>query len=841
LEQLKIFDPDGDQSGMLVYTLNPSVRIAAAWGQDPAVATVAQPGLDVASLVPPMREGDGGKRSTIAIDADADGVVSCGDTLEYDIRGISNARTNIPGPFNVQDNLPSTVTYVTGTTRYRFMVGGAWQAWTSIVDNGTGSAFPLDGAGFSVPGNLAAGQQFQVVFRATIVPRESLTGSTIENTGQVEISPYGLLLPISWTDTIYGSLGDRVWSDVNGDGVQDAGENGIPNIDVYLDYDSDGVRDANEPQSTTNASGSYLFTGLTAGTYVVRVDNADIAAANVGYGPTYDLDGIATSHRASVTLGIAEDKTDVDFGYRIGASVGDRVWMDRDNDGVQENGEPGINGVRVYLDNDGDGVWDANEPNTITSGDGTWYIGNLNAGTYLVRIDTTTLSVGATQTYDRDGTATAHRASVTLLGAEHRADLDFGYRGSYSIGDLVWEDTDANGVVSTTTTNYNVINGRIDLNNSGSADNSDDGFIGTMRIINGYVDIDNDNSNPTDSGDDGSFLGYTIIDGSVDVNNSGSISNGDDGTISYSVTSETGIANVRVYLDMNGNGVFDAIEPSNVTTAAGAYSIGNLFNGTYTVRVNASTLPSSYVQTYDLTSPSTDHTATVVVNGANRTDADFGYRNDASLGDLIWNDRDGDGVRDAGEPGIPGVWVYIDADGDNYFDQGIERYTITDLTGFYRFENLAAGTYSVRVEIATLPQGSTQTYDLDAALDHETNRTLTTSQEATDVDFGYRATAGFSDRVWNDSNGNGTQDGGEAGIANVRVYADINGNGTFESATEPAVLTDSNGAYLIGNLVPGTYTARVDVSTLPAGMTQTFDATGGLDHAATFTLSATQV
>lgn len=835
LEQAKIFDPDGDQSGMLVYTLNPSVRIAAAWGQDPAIATVAQPGLDVASLVPPMREGDGGKRSSIAVDADGDGEVSCGDTLEYDIRGVSNARTNIPGPFAVQDDLPATVTYVPGSTRYRFMVGDAWQAWTSIPDDGSGTPFPLDGAGFSVPGNLASGQQFQVTFRATIVPRESLTGSTIENTGQVEISPYGLLLPISWTDTVYGSIGDRLWADLDGDGVQDPGESGIPNIEVHLDRDNDGIRDAGEPVVATDASGNYLFAGLTAGNYVVRVDPADIAAANVGYGPTYDLDGIATSHVAAVTLGIAEDRLDVDFGYRVGASVGDRVWMDRDNDGVQENGEPGINGVRVYLDANNNNAYDSGEPNTVTSGDGTWYIGNLNPGTYAIRVDTATLPASATQTFDLNG-GLDHEASVTLLGAEHRGDLDFGYRGPYSIGDLVWEDVNADGISSVSTTR-NVYNALIDISQNGSGGNEDDGTFAGYVVSNGRIDISGNGSIGNE--DDGTLFGVNIVNGYFDITGNGSNGNDDDGSVTHTV-SEAGIANVRVYLDMDGDGIFDATEPSAVTNSSGVYSIGNLFNGTYLVRVVPSTLPSSYVQTYDLVSPISDHTASVTVSGANRTDVDFGYRNDASLGDLVWNDRDNDGVRDVGEPGIPGVWVYIDSDNDNAFDQGIERFEITDLNGFYRFENLAAGTYNVRVEISTLPQGSTQTYDLNGGLDHEASRTLTTSQEATDVDFGYRASAAFGDYVWNDADADGVQDGGETGIASVRVYLDINGNGGFDSATESAALTDSNGAYSIGNLVPGTYTARIDVTTLPANMTQTFDATGGLDHAATFTLSATQ-
>jgi hypothetical protein len=832
LQQQKIFDPDGDQSGMLVYTLDSTVKIAAAWAQDPTVATAAQPGLDVSTLLPPLREGEGGKRSSVAVDADLDGYLSAGDTLEYDIRGINSARSAIPGPFAVTDNLPGDVVYVPGTTRYRFRVGGAWQAWVSIPDNGSGTAFPLDGSGFSVPGSLAVGGEVQVTFRATVKNYGSLSGLAITNSGTVEISPYGLLLPIEWSDVVYGSIGDRVWHDPDGDGVQDAGETGIPNIDVFADLNNNGVRDAGEPWSTTNSNGDYLLAGLIAGTYTVRVDPSDIAAANVGYGPTYDLDGISSSHVAVVTLNSAQDRVDADFGYRVGASVGDRVWMDRDGDGVQESGEPGINGIRVYLDLDNDNLYDVGEPNTITSGDGTYYIGNLNAGTYTVRVDTTGLPAGATQTFDLNG-GLDHEASVTLIAAEHRGDLDFGYRGSLSIGDLVWDDPDADG----TRVTYNVIDGRIDINNSASVDGSDDGTLAGFQIINGRVDLSGNGSIGTE--DDGTFQGITVIDGNLDTNGSGTISNTDD--LAAGVASEAGLANVRVYIDQNGNGQFDAGEIEATTNARGIYAITNLFNITYSVRVDPSTLPASYVQTYDLTAPSNDHAATVVMGGASRTDVDFAYRNDASLGDLVWNDRDADGVRDAGEPGIEGVIVYIDADDDNIFDQGIERFAITDVNGLYQIGNLPAGTYIVRVEFSTLPQGSAQTYDLDGVASlHEASRTLATSENALNVDFGYRSNAAVGDFVWNDLDADGVQDAGESGINGVRVYLDINGNGSFDSATEPSAITNTSGAYSITNLMPGNFTARVDVSTLPAGFVQTYDAVGFLDDAATFFVSANQ-
>jgi hypothetical protein len=839
LEQLKLFDPDGDQSAMLVYTLNPSVKLAAAWAQDPTTASTGQPGLDVSTLLPPLREGEGAKKSSLANDADGDGSVSAGDTLEYDIRGINSSRAAIPGPFKVQDNLPTDVNYVAGSTRYRYTVAGSWQAWTTIPDDGSGTAFPLDGSGYSVPGNMGNGQQLQVTFKATIKNQGQLTGASITNTGSVEISPYGLVLPINWTDVIYGSIGDCVWIDTDGDSVQDVGENGLPNIGVFADINNNGVRDTGEPASITNSSGNYLLTGLEAGTYTVRVDSTDIAAANFGYGPTYDLDGITTSNIATVTLSAAQDRVDADFGYRIGASVGNRVWMDRDADGIQESGEPGINGVRVYLDLNSNGSWAAGEPNAITSGDGSYYIGNLNAGTYSVKVDISTLPSGSTQTFDLNGPLD-HIASVTLNAAEHRGDLDFGYRGSLSIGDLVWEDANADGLVSLiSSTTYDIINGRIDINNDSSVNGSDDGFIGTMRIINGYVDIDNDNITPPDNDDNGSFLGLAIVNGGFDVNNTGTISNSDDGSVTYDVY-EAGIANVRVYLDMDNDGVFDATEPSAITNAAGAYSISGLYNATYTVRVDVSTLPSSYVETYDLTAPITDHTATVTLSGSSRTDVDFGYRNDASLGDTVWNDRNANGVRDSGESGIEGVLIYVDVDNDNVFDQGVEFFDITDINGNYLIENLAAGTYTVRVEFSTLPQGSTQTHDLDGTLDHETSRTLATSENATNVDFGYRASASFGDFVWNDVDADGVQDGGELGINGVRVYLDINGNGVFDSTTEPSATTNSSGAYTIGNLLPGIYTARVDASTLPANYVQTYDLEGVLDHSATFSLSAAQ-
>jgi len=119
------------------------------------------------------------------------------------------------------------------------------------------------------------------------------------------------------------ALGDRAWYDADGDGVQDADETlGIKNLPVaLLDAASNGVL----ATTTTDANGNYAFSGLAAGTYVVRFDaskEASLAPSPMDVGGNDATDSDAATNAASgayawtqpIAIGVAATNLAVDLG-----------------------------------------------------------------------------------------------------------------------------------------------------------------------------------------------------------------------------------------------------------------------------------------------------------------------------------------------------------------------------------------------------------------------------------------------------------------------------------------------------------------------------------------------
>lgn len=82
----------------------------------------------------------------------------------------------------------------------------------------------------------------------------------------------------------------------------------------------------------------------------------------------------------------------------------------------------------------------------------------------------------------------------------------------------------------------------------------------------------------------------------------------------------------------------------------------------------------------------------------------------ATIQGLKWHDQNSNRVRDAGEPLLPDVTVFLDANENRILDTG-EQSVATDANGRFAFEGLAAGTYLVT---EVVQDGWRQTFPLKA-------------------------------------------------------------------------------------------------------------------------------
>jgi choice-of-anchor A domain-containing protein/uncharacterized repeat protein (TIGR01451 family) len=178
------------------------------------------------------------------------------------------------------------------------------------------------------------------------------------------------------------SLGDRVWFDTNRNGIQDEGENGVPGIVVKL-YTCADVMVA---ETTTAPNGYYIFDNLAPGDYYVKFflpANHVITLADQGADDLFDSDADpVTGKTICTTLSQNEHDVSWDAGiYSTFAAIGDRVWYDANNNGIQDQGENGVAGVVVRLF--GTGAVMINS--TITDQNGLYLFSNLIPGDYYIQ------------------------------------------------------------------------------------------------------------------------------------------------------------------------------------------------------------------------------------------------------------------------------------------------------------------------------------------------------------------------------------------------------------------------------------------------------------------------
>ncbi len=191
----------------------------------------------------------------------------------------------------------------------------------------------------------------------------------------------------------------------------------------------------------------------------------------------------------------------------------------------------------------------------------------------------------------------------------------------------------------------------------------------------------------------------------------------------------------------------------------------------------------------------------------------FGSLAAGSIGNLVWEDLNRNGVQETGEPGIEGIEISLR---DNVTGD-IIRTTESDENGSYVFVGVPQGTYYLVFNPTT---GYTPTIGFrgNPAFDSDLNLNGTTEpfelgvdENLLQFDGGYFRTGTIGDVVWLDENGDGIQDPNEPGVGLVNVEL-LDDSGSLAASTT----SNDDGSYSFTNVVPGIYSVRVNP---PDGLT----------------------
>ncbi|MEM8859287.1 MAG: SdrD B-like domain-containing protein, partial [Chloroflexota bacterium] len=610
-------------------------------------------------------------------------------------------------------------------------------------------------------------------------------------------------------NTTLASLGNFVWLDADQDGIQEAGEPGVPNVTVTL-YDITGTIVAT---TTTDANGLYEFVDLTPADYYVQFATPagyTLTGQDAGSDDTLDSDAnVATGETTPTTLDPGENDITWDAGiYEVLsptlAAIGNYVWFDSDQDGLQDVGEPGVQDVVVNL-------YDAtNTPilTTTTNADGLYQFTDLAPADYYVEFELPNGYVYTDRDQESDdgvdsdadpdeSSATFGQTILTTLDpGENDTTWDAGIYvptppATASIGDFVWLDNNVDGIQGV----------------------GEDGIQGVT--VNLY-----------DSA--GNFVETTITDPTGYYQFAGLF----PGDYYIEVVPPLGYA---ITLQNEGN---NDLEDSDIDLNTGQTTVTTLTAG-------------ENDPTWDAGLYSALRLGNLVWYDSN---------NDGQFNDSV-------------EQGIPGVVVeLLDENGFPYTHPitGDVMTTTTDANGNYEFTNLPPGTYIVNIPTSNFDEnddilfGFSSSRD-DAAVDPVTDPdsdptdgdddginvkfpaesgvrsnpiTLEAGNEATtdtadedgslpddnsnlSVDFGFFELLSLGNQLWFDTNSDGRYDPEETGVPAGVVLNLLDGNGdpviNPDTGRPITTTTGTDGTYQFTNLYPGDYMINIDASAFQAG------------------------
>lgn len=750
-----------------------------------------------------------------------------------------------------------------------FVTTGSTPGWTNVVTfpNPCADGDPAGTTCILSVGDIQPNQSLSVTFVVRVdnplpSPAPTITNAAcVDDDGTLGQDP----TPANNCDDhdnnfLLAQLGDRVWLDANGNGVQDAGEGNYAGMIVNL---LNPITSAVISTTTSAADGSYYFTNLPPGAYRVffeppitpaGVRDPVITFQHQGTDPTVDSDaGRPDGNTQVILLTSGEVNHTIDAGVYYLSALGDFVWHDLNANGIQESGENGIRGVTMYLI-----VNNTIVATTTTNFNGFYIFSDLDFGTYSVRMGDTPgylLSpsrVGTDDLVDSDFAVDTRETRQIVIDQApvHFMDLDGGLHQLASLGDRVWSDTNANGVqeagepgipnvtLTLTSTTYPALNLTTSTTITGS-------YHFTGLVPGEYVVRF---AQPPRHFPSPRFVGDPATDSNADPATGFSnpvtlISAQEDPSIDAGFYPASTLGDF-VWEDMNANGIQEAGEPgianvgvellqggvvvsTTTTNALGLYQFGNLPLGTYAVRM--AEIPGWRVT---LQNQGSDDQLDSDIDPVTRTSGDIaiplpghypnndaGFYEPAELGDLTWHDRNANGIQESGEPPLADVTVVLERpDGTPVTVAAVSAAAtiVTPASGLYTFTGLTPGEYVVHFTPPATFRTTLQHVG-DPALDSDPSQTTGRTQVITlvsgdrddSIDAGYFQPAQLGSYVWMDLNINGIRESGEPPVDEVIV------NLYREGDTSPwrTTTTDANGNFLFTELPPGRYRLRFDPPT----------------------------
>ncbi len=584
----------------------------------------------------------------------------------------------------------------------------------------------------SVTTDLSGQASFTVDTPTAVAIGQSISATATDPAGDTSEFSYDVTVVGPWT------VSGEVYNDVNGSGTLENGDPGLAGWTVELTNTSTN----SVYTTTTDNSGMYSLSGVSAGTYALS------EVLQAGYIQTEP----ASPGTYTVTVSSGQTVNNLDFGDFATATFSGVVFND-------PNGEATPLGIQ----------------STFNSNDEGWQIvsfADLSTNDYsIIGVYTPTYNSsggdpgGYISTTDPDNGDFTFSAPSFLLGNQSDA-TGLTYDLTHPQGAINYQTTDVmlvgDGMRLLWESNPPIVPGTgwtaVSVNFAPSASwhlNTTDGALATPA---NFQDVLGDLTGLYIRGE------YTVgpeLAGLDNIQLVGAVQPGLPGwTVQLLNSSSTVISTATT--DSNGN-----------------YSFAGVGPGTFTIQ--EVTQP-GYVAT-----PPTSFTVTsssgLVASGYN-----FGEFQSATLAGEVYNDTNGDGTLEAGEPGLSG-WTVELLDASNE----VVTTAVTDSTGSYTFANVIAGTYTVEVvqQSGYVPSSaSSVSIDVTSGLNDST------------LNFGEFVPVSLSGEVFQDNNGDGQIDGSDSGLSGWTVDL-VQGSQTIQATTA------SGGLFSFSNVGPGTFTLEV--------------------------------